>query len=292
MMRCEWTVSEKDHGEKLLPFLKKSITESFSNRKIKGWIDTGLCSINGRAERFHHTRLAKQDKIKLTIPDEQEELRAEFSPERILFEDEWFLVYNKPAGLTCDENGLVASLVNHAKIILTHRLDKDTSGVIITAKHSATVKEMEEQFRCRKIKKQYVAIVHGLMEQDKGTIENYLGPLSKAHGQQIWGRVHEKDGFLAVTDWQCLKRGLGVSLVGLYPFTGRTHQLRVHMSLLHHPILGDSVYGPTFSAPIGVLRQMLHAEKISFWHPHLLKNIEVVAPLPEDFKKVFKSLFP
>jgi 23S rRNA pseudouridine955/2504/2580 synthase len=292
-MRCEWVVLEEDHGQKLLDFLKKSIKNPSSNRRIKSWIDAGLCFVNGRTEKFHHTRIALQDTIKLIIPEEVQEPKLEFTKERVLFEDDYILVYNKPHNLTSDQEGLVKHLAAHKKVILTHRLDKDTSGAIITAKDTVIAEEIVQQFRNRKVKKEYLAIAHGKMLQDQGTIENYLGPISKCTGQStgqtLWGKVDEEDGFFSATDWICLKRGLSASFFRLFPFTGRTHQLRVHLSSLGHPILGDSQYGHEKASREGVMRQMLHSAKLTFWHPYYSKTVIVEAPLPQDFQEVYKK---
>jgi 23S rRNA pseudouridine1911/1915/1917 synthase len=108
-------------------------------------------------------------------------------------------------------------------------------------------------------------------------------------GQTLWGEVDEDLGFFSVTDWEVVERGDNASFVRLFPFTGRTHQLRVHQQLLNHPILGDSQYGHEKSSRIGVYRQMLHCHKLTFWHPYYSKTVVVEAPLPEDFQKVYKK---
>jgi RluA family pseudouridine synthase len=280
-MRTEWIVSAEDEGEKLVAFLKKSISEECSLRKIKSWIDAGACSLNGRTERFHHTRLRANDKVRL-INLETKQTQVANPPQksslnRILYEDSDILVFNKPPGFTCDERA-----EKELKAYLVHRLDKDTSGVLLAAKNEACREALFEQFRKRETRKEYLALVDGVVKQARGSIRNHLAPIQKFQGGQIWGAV-EKDGLLALTDWQCVKRGHTATLMRLFPHTGRTHQLRAHMADIGHPILGDRLYGKDFQCDYVPVRQMLHAERLTFSHPTLKKTIEIIAPMPEDF---------
>jgi RluA family pseudouridine synthase len=167
--------------------------------------------------------------------------------------------------------------------ILLHRLDKDTTGVLLFARNEVAAKEIENLFKKRHIKKTYLAIVRGIPSKSSGIIKNYLGKLHTYHGQTIWGAVSENKGLPAKTFWKIKKKCGDASLLICHPETGRTHQIRAHLSELGHPILGDHQYGGTTTGLYHPERVLLHASELTFEHPTTKKMIHIKSPLPEDF---------
>ena len=291
-MRYDWKVTPQEEGKTLLAFLKARLDDkTLSARKIKSLIDAGFCSINEKRERFANRPVVAKTCISLLIPDIEAKQTVTFSKERILFDDDAIFIYDKPANITCDEKGILSLFKKESlKLKLVHRLDKDTTGVLLCAKSEKAHQLLLEQFRKREVLKEYLAIVDGVLAQNHATIENYLAPLSRTPGQVRWGQV-QKGGFYAETQWTCIKRAKNASLVGLFPQTGRTHQLRVHMSQIGHPIIGDRQYGKKFQCSYEALRQLLHAQKLLFCHPLIQKRLEVSAPLPQDMKDAIQNIF-
>lgn len=290
----EWIVSLEESGTKLLVFLLHRLEGKYSARSIKKIIEHNGCEVNGRTERFASTPLGKGDRVCLYLehPFSSSSQTADLS--RILFEDDALLIYNKPAGLNSDEKGVLQfwkSTLPDLKLV--HRLDRDTTGVLLLAKQPAIFNHLVEQFKQFQVEKSYLAIVDGIIDQTKGRIENYLGKKRAYAGQTIWGAVSQNRGLYAYTGWERLNRGSAASLVKCYPKTGRTHQIRVHMAEMGHPILGDFQYGKQFQCSFRPIRTLLHAESIHFYHPLTGIKMNIIAPLPDDFKiaqqKLFKS---
>ncbi len=282
-MQCEWIVLPSEANMSLLAFLQTKCTEC-SMRKIKGWIDAGFCFVRGKKVRFAKTIVLRGERIQLHVPQiVQKDIN-------ILFEDEAILVIDKPAGITCDDR-LVRDLAKkQIQVELVHRLDKETTGVLLCAKSPAIKKYFIEEFRNLHIQKRYQAVVDGVVRDDCGTIENYLGPVQRYQGHVKWGVV-KLGGHYASTEWQVVKRAKNATLLALTPKTGRTHQLRVHTSAMGHPILGDYTYANGFRCPYKAHRVLLHAEYLGFTHPVTSKAVQFQAPLPEDFEACIKELF-
>lgn len=286
----EWIVTSKDSGAKLLSFLSQHLEGKYSARFIKRLIEHNGCQINGRTERFASTLLGKGDHVSLCL--EQSPAKIQDDNSRIIFEDEALLVYDKPAGVNCDEKGILKILKKiNPSLLLVHRLDRDTTGALLLAKSQQVFANLVEQFKNFQVGKRYLAIVDGKLEQQRGVIENYLGKKRAFAGQSIWGAVKSTDGLAAVTAWECLKRGKFATLLACMPKTGRTHQIRVHMAEMGHPILGDFQYGKVFQCPYRPARLLLHAEEIRFLHPISGQLLTFTAPLPDDFKIAQQELF-
>jgi RluA family pseudouridine synthase len=284
----KWTVSSEESGVKLLAFLVKHM-EGQSAKSLKRAIESNSCQINGRIERFASSIVGHGDVIELQVIEKAD---VKFDKSRILFEDEALLIYNKPPGINCDEEGVVRMLKKYAPTIrLVHRLDRDTSGVLILAKSDLIFSNLVEQFKMHQVEKIYKALVDGIVKRPKGTIDNYLVKERAFAGQTIWGEVDAPPGLHAITDWVCLQKGNGVSLILCYPRTGRTHQLRVHLAGMGHPILGDVQYGKKVKSQYKPGRYLLHAEAIKFKHPLTMEELNIQAPLPSDFIKSQKDLF-
>lgn len=271
----KFLIGFRDAGKKAQTLIQEHVDHSKS--AIKKAIDQGALRINGMTERFASAVLQKGDRV--TFDLNKIGKKASFSLP-ILYEDESLLFCNKPSGL-----------VTHAQtfqkllgfcVFLVHRLDKDTSGVLVLAKTKKMQGELERLFKKREVQKTYVALVKGAMRQEKGTIDNHLEKKALYQGQSIWGAGRR--GLRAVTHWRCLKKGKGCSLVECQPETGRTHQIRVHFSEMGHPILGDHQYGRKVHFPKAIDRLCLHAYRLRFSHPQTGKKIQATAPIPTLFK--------
>ena len=250
----------------LLAFLRKE-TE-LSGKAIKRALEQGGCLVNGLIERFATIPLQKGDKVSFHLP-------AKLTQESmtLLYQDPDLEIYNKPSGVTTQGRYLV------------HRLDRGTSGVLLMARNSAMQKKLEALFKKREVKKNYIALVKGRLRKEQGVIEKRLAKKGSFHGQSIVGSSPK--GVTAITHYKRLKTGKGISLLELVPHTGRTHQLRVHLSEIGHPILGDLQYGRDAHFPVRVSRLCLHAYRLSFLHPKTGKRIQATAPIPRLFKEFF-----
>lgn len=278
---------------KLIAFLQDKLGPNYSAKRIKKAIEHNACLLNGSKERFASTLLGKGDRIQMDISllQEKTQVRPLFEPSRVLYEDKDLLVYNKPAGIASDEMGIsqvVHQYIPHAELV--HRLDKDTTGALLFAKSKPILNAMIQSFQKQTINKVYLAIVDGIPKSTSGNIENYLGKLHDYEGQTIWGEVPKNKGVLAKTDWRLEGTAEGASLLMCYPKTGRTHQIRVHLFEMGHPILGDYQYAREFKSNYRPLRYLLHAWQLSFMHPATEALIEVTAPIPHDFPEAWKSL--
>jgi len=268
---------------RLLAFLREKCPNAPSVKALKRAIDSKRCIVNRQIETFSSYILEENDIVTLSDTAFESKKSAKIP---ILYEDEELLIINKPAGVVSD----IRSLPFKAALQLVHRLDKETSGVLILVKNSNTKEKMLDLFKRRGVRKLYLAIVDGVIAKDKGKIENFLGKKQGYQGQTIYGSVPEKKGLRAITFWSCLHRGKTASFVSCEPVTGRTHQLRVHLSEMGHPILGDVQYGKRFICPFKPTRNLLHAYQIAFVHPSTGNELKVIAPIPADFKQSLKKL--
>jgi len=296
-MKHTFTVQEEYKGLRLDVYLANAIPEVPSRMFIKKVIDAGQVMVNGRVEKTKY-KIATGDNIETDFNEETlapKDISAEKMELDILYEDEDLAVINKPTGLTVhpasgSQSGtLVNGLMYHYQELsdlngpvrpgIVHRLDKDTSGLILIAKTNVAHARLGRQFEKHTIIKRYVARVEGKVQFDQGVINVPLEKHKKYHDQrQI---APEGKGKEAITLYQVLKRFPKSTLVALYPQTGRTHQLRVHMKHLGHTILGDDKYGrkDTFA------RLALHAQGIAFTHPVLKTYVEFSCPTPQEFLK-------
>lgn len=212
----------------------------------------------------------------------------------IIFEDKDLIVVNKPAGLVVHpacghETGtLYNALLGYAKgkfvPLMVHRLDKDTTGIIIIAKNERAKNSLVKQFQKRVVKKTYLAAVKGFIKEKKGYIDAPIGRAPGDRKRMVVGPLAKKK---AITEFVVSESGHKFSIVEVRPLTGRTHQIRSHMSYIGHPVLGDSLYGgPEHIGEMIFKRQMLHAYKISFTHPSTCKTVSFCAPVPKDLKKL------
>ncbi|OJU82642.1 MAG: hypothetical protein BGO10_08900 [Chlamydia sp. 32-24] len=279
----------KESNVKLLSFLKLTLLQSYSNKQIKKGIESNFCKINGKIERFASTILLKGDVVEFDI----EGFKGTFANDSlnkvpILYEDEDFLACNKPDNIASDSDELVKRIASSSKIYLVHRLDKDTTGVLLFAKSEQALKAIIEQFRLLHVTKEYLAIVDGIPNKEKGKISNNLSKIKSLQGQSIWGVTDE--GLKAITYWEQVVCYKNASLIRCFPKTGRTHQLRVHLAGMKHPIIGDYQYGYHSKYSFSIKRPLLHAFKLKFVHYRTGNEVSIKAPLPDDFEQILKKL--
>ena len=287
----QWIVSRTETGITLQQFLKVKLGPSTSMKGAKRLIDSNLCEHNGHVERFASTKLRLGDKIRFFQPKSKPTpVRPQLETARILFEDDVILIYDKPPAISCQGAKSLEELLQayNPNLRLVHRLDRDTSGVILLAKDQKTEELLSNQFKTREIEKTYLAIVDGVPRADNGEICNYLGKLHSYDGQSIWGVM--PNGRLAITLWRKERSWKNCSLIRCFPHTGRTHQIRVHMSGIGHPILGDHQYGGKFRSSQRPARHLLHAEAVGFIHPSNGKKLRIEAALPSDFQSIIEIL--
>ena len=289
----KWDVLPGQSGMSLLVFLKEKLGEGVSAKSIKRAIDAGKCFLNGKIERFSARLVGSGDRIAFeALPlSKKVESNPITDSTRILHKDKFLIAFNKPSGISSDSGEILAGLQkSFGPLILLHRLDKETTGILLFAREEAFAKEVEALFRKRAVKKTYLAIVDGRPAKSSGVVENFLARLHTCQGKSIWGAVSKEKGLPAKTSWEVKTKGKKASLLICRPETGRTHQIRIHLSGIGHPILGDSQYGRAFACDYRPGRILLHALEIAFVHPKTGEMIVLNAPLPEDFAQAISSL--
>lgn len=275
----KFIVSLEEEGVRLLTFLKKKLA-TFTTEDLRYAIMHHRCTINGIVERFESRKVKSQDAVCIWI---EKKPTFVFEEKRVIYEDEYLCVYNKPPGIPVTEEKGLAALFS---LFPAHRLDRDTSGALLFVKEKKWLKVFEDLFLKREIAKEYLALVHSCPTKKNGCIEKRLKKYGHKEGIVKW-KTH-CEGLYAKTLWQVEKSGDKYSLLRCTPITGRTHQIRVHLASMGHPILGDVHYGAKSSSLC--FRPLLHAEKLSFQHPYLKKNIQAIAEPPEDFVEVLNHL--
>jgi 23S rRNA pseudouridine1911/1915/1917 synthase len=279
-------------------FLAKRLPE-FSRSRLQELIRDGFVRLNNMIVRPRHI-VRGGDKIELTEPPlEKIETLPEQIPLEVLFEDDDLIVINKPAGLVVHpgaghrEHTLVNALLHHCTTLsgiggkerpgIVHRLDKETSGCLVAAKNDAAHRELSKQFAARTVEKIYLALVAGKLRKPAGLIEEKIGR-HPVHRQRMSATTLR--GRAAKTEYRVVRSSDLATLIECRLYSGRTHQIRVHLHHLGHPVLGDKVYAPRLAKDFP--RQMLHAWRLGFRHPRTeeWKNFE--APLPDDFAAATK----
>jgi 23S rRNA pseudouridine1911/1915/1917 synthase len=297
--RIDLVVPDRDSKLRLDQFLAKRLPE-YSRSRLQQLIRGGFVQLNGAATRPRQI-VRSGDMIQLIEPPpEKIETRPEPIPLDILFEDDDLLVINKSPGLAVHpgagqrEHTLVNALLSHCATLsgiggkerpgIVHRLDKETSGCLVVAKNDAAHRELSKQFAARTMKKIYLALVAGKLRKASGLIEEKIGrhPVNRQRMHVIPVR-----GRLAKTEYRVIRSSDAASLVECRLHTGRTHQVRVHLHHLGHPVLGDKVYAPRVSKNFP--RQMLHAWKLGFRLPRTGEWKVWEAPLPDDFEQAIAA---
>ena len=293
-------VTSEISGVRLDKFLSDNIgkTRSF----VQNMISDGLVKVNGKTEKASYS-VKLGDNVEYDLPEIKVlDAKPQDIPIDIVYEDDDVLIVNKEAGMVVHpapgnpDNTLVNAVMKHCEGKLSginsvirpgivHRIDKDTSGLLVIAKNDEAHLNLSEQFKVHSITREYTAIVNGHFKESSGTIDAPIG----RHGvNRKKMAVTDKNSKNAVTHFEVLEEYPKYSLIKCKLETGRTHQIRVHMAFIGHPLLGDSVYGD--KNKIGIEGQMLHAGKLGFVHPASGKYIEFESDLPDNYKKVLADL--
>lgn len=292
---------DEDIDERLDYYISK-ILKDRSRTYINKLIKNKLVLVNGEVVKPRYI-VKNGDLIQVKLPKEKNiEIIPENIPIDIIFEDRDILVINKPKGMVIHptpnntSGTLVNALLYYDKNIssvgealrpgIVHRLDKDTSGIIVIAKNQKAYKNLIEQFKLRKVKRVYIALIYGQLDIKEATINAPIGrdPANRTKMTVIYENSKE-----AITDYKVLQEFTDYSLVELSLQTGRTHQIRVHMAYLGHPIVGDMIYSNK-KDEFNLDSQLLHAKKIGFYHPRNKEYLEFEAEFPENFTNIIKIL--
>ncbi|MBU4562259.1 RluA family pseudouridine synthase [bacterium] len=274
-----------------------------SRSQIRNLIAQGKIRVNNNPVKPSYI-LKNGDVIDLALPENKElEIKEEAIPLDIIYEDEYLVVVNKPADMIVHPAGkirsgtLVNALLYHCQDSLSgiggvirpgivHRLDKDTSGLMVAAKNDLAHLDLSRQIRDHQVTKKYIALVHGNMRDDSGIIDAPIGRSLK-NGKKM--AVTEGKSREAITHFKVLKRFSGYTLVEAALRTGRTHQIRVHLAFIGYPIVGDQLYGQK-RQELNIHRQALHSYILGFVHPSSKKYMEFSAPLPKDMQELIDRL--
>lgn len=302
-------ITEKEKGTRLDLVLSAAL-EDYSRSFIQKLFDAGRIAVNGKTCTEKKYKASEGDEVEITVPEpEKLEVVPENIPLDIVYEDDDVLVVNKPAGMVVhpapgNYNGtLVNAIMYHCGDKLSsingvirpgivHRIDKDTSGLLMIAKNDRAHSSLSQQLSEHSITRRYRAIVYSNIKEDEGTVDASIGrdPRNRLRNAVITeGMPGFESARNAVTHYRVLERFGEFTLIEAALETGRTHQIRVHMSYIKHPLLGDELYGPAKNRQ-GAKRQMLHAGKLGFVHPSTGEYIEFESPLPDDFEKVLSKL--
>ena len=294
-------VFPEDEAKRLDIFIKEKLPE-LSRSRVQALIKENHILVNFKPSKASY-KIKRGEKIKVFIPlDKEIEIQPRDIPFEVIYEDEDIAVINKPSGIVVHPapghyddtlvQGLILKLKNLSGIGgkirpgIVHRLDKDTSGIMLVAKNDFAHKKLVEAFKERLIEKNYIALVYGRLTQKKGKIETFIGrhPIARKKMAVL------KEGKLAITFYEVLEIFNKASLVLAKPVTGRTHQIRVHFSYIGHPVLGDSIYGGLKHDLLKPPRLMLHAYEIFFKHPRTNEAMKFRAPIPEEFQNYIEKL--
>ncbi len=296
-------IAEDLEGERIDKALG-SLIDSLSRSFIQKFIKDGKVTVNGRIVKSSY-KVSVDDEVVFDLPEAVEpDIPAENIPLDILYEDKDVIVVNKPKGMVVHpaaghySGTLVNALLYHCGNELSgingvmrpgivHRIDMDTTGSIIACKNDIAHQSIAEQLKEHSIVRRYRAIVHGVIKEDAGTVD---APIGRHAAERKQMAINYKNGKEAVTHYKVLERFRGYTYIECQLETGRTHQIRVHMASIGHPLLGDSVYGPK-KCPFPKLQgQTLHAMILGFVHPVTKEYVETQAPLPDYFRNLLEIL--
>lgn len=296
------TLTADQAGERLDAFLARSLPD-LTRSAAQRLLEEGAVTLGGKPAK-KNTKTAPGDVVEVTLPDPQPvEVVPQNIPLDIVYEDADVIVVNKPVGLVVHpapghpDGTLVNALLYHCGESLSgingelrpgivHRIDRDTSGLIIAAKNDRAHLALSAQLQDHTLARVYEAVVVGNLREDNGTVN---APIGRHPVDRKKMAIEPRNGRPAVTHWRVLARYPGYTHVECRLETGRTHQIRVHMASIGHPLLGDTVYGSKKPWP-GLAGQCLHARKLRFIHPSTGQPVEVECPLPDWFEKVLKQL--
>lgn len=314
------TVEARAHGWRLDHYLTR-LYPNYSRALLQRAVTGGGVLLNGLPAKSSR-RLRVNDRVSIRLPEQADSTVApEDLPLDILYEDEWLVVVNKSADMIVHpgrgnpRGTLAAALQFHFDALsdvagrhrpgIVHRLDRDTTGVLVIAKDNQVHHRLSEQFEQRSVTKEYRALVHGTIDRDADWIETHIR-VNPVHREKMIVCEPGGNARPAATFYEVEQRFDGFTWVRLFPKTGRTHQLRVHLRHLGHPIVADRLYGGgdrlrkgdlSADATNGgeddtlIARQALHAHRLAFTHPATNKPVEFVAPVPDDLQRTLDALF-
>ncbi|PGZ45654.1 RluA family pseudouridine synthase [Bacillus anthracis] len=293
------TVAEEQKNERIDKFVA-GINNEWSRTQVQQWIKDDVVTVNGKAVKGNY-KVRENDEITVTIPEPEElDIQPEDMNLEIYYEDADVIVVNKPRGMVVHpapghtSGTLVNGLMHHCTDLsgingvmrpgIVHRIDKDTSGLLMVAKNDMAHESLVNQLVAKTVTRRYKAIVHGVIPHDKGTID---APIARDKKERQSMTVDE-NGKHAVTHFQVLERFKDFTLVECRLETGRTHQIRVHMKYIGYPLAGDPKYGP--KKTLDMNGQALHAGILGFDHPRTGEYIQFEAPIPEVFEDALNIL--
>lgn len=303
MSKITLVVNKSSQGKRLDQFLTLN-NAAISRSKVIELIKKGDCLVNSKIEKPHYI-VNENDVIEFTpFVESPLELKEEDVPFSIVYEDEYLLVIDKPRGIIVHPgnghkdgtlvNGLLyrkkelAESSSYIRPGIVHRIDKDTSGLLVVAKQEDTLRGLQEQLSSHSMHREYKALVKGIINENEGKI---IAPIGRDSSNRIKMAVDIKNGKEAITNFKVLDRFTSndSSYIECYLETGRTHQIRVHMDYIGHPLLGDPLYGKG-NRTLFKDGQLLHAYRLTFFHPNLKKEMSFISPLPEYFSKALSLL--
>lgn len=296
----DWLIELEDKGTRIDKFLAEQFSE-WSRTQIQQWIKDELVLINGQTVKANY-KLAENDELVLKVPPEKgSDVEPEYIPLDIVYEDSDLIIVNKPRGMVVHpaaghySGTMVNALLYHCQDLsgingvlrpgIVHRIDKDTSGLIMAAKNDLAHQSLAQQLKDHTVHRIYVAIVHGVIPHDKGTID---APIGRDPYDRKRMTVTDKNSKSAVTHFAVKERFKEHTLIECKLETGRTHQIRVHMQYIGHPIVGDPFYG--LKNTLDIDGQALHAKELGFVHPRRNEYMQFDSELPEDMVKLIEQL--
>ncbi|WP_166243871.1 RluA family pseudouridine synthase [Paenibacillus turpanensis] len=297
----DFPVDAETAGERIDKVVAELSPEGISRSQVQQWIKDGAVTVNGQAVKANY-KLAAGDHVSVKPPaPELLDIQPEPIPLDVYYEDADVIVINKPRGLVVHpapghtSGTLVNALLHHCKDLsgingmlrpgIVHRIDKDTTGLLMVAKNDNAHISLSSQLKEHTVTRKYIALVQGIIPHDNGTIE---APIGRDERDRKMYTVTNKNSKDAITHFQVLERLDEHTLVELKLETGRTHQIRVHMKFIGHPLEGDPMYGKSKRALLE--GQALHAAVLGFEHPRTKEQMSFEAPLPDDFNELLQRL--
>lgn len=298
--KYDWIIEAEEATERIDKFLSEQF-EEWSRSQIQQWIKEGNVTVNGRMVKANY-KIQEDDEVVLQVPPQKElNIEPESIPLDIVYEDQDVIVINKPRGMVVHpapghySGTLVNALLYHCKDLsgingvlrpgIVHRIDKDTSGLLMAAKNDLAHESLARQLKDHDVHRIYLALVHGEIPHDLGTIDAPIG--RDPHDRKKMTVIH-KNSKHAVTHFVVKERFQGFTLVECKLETGRTHQIRVHMQYIGHPLVGDPLYG--LKKTLKIDGQALHAKTLGFKHPRTNEYMEFDSELPEDMQGLIEEL--
>ncbi|CAM3533782.1 RluA family pseudouridine synthase [Paenibacillus lupini] len=298
----EYEATPEQAGERIDKFITDSMNDdAISRTQVQEWIKAGAVRVNGNIVKSNY-KLSSGDQAVVRIPEpEDAAIAAENIPLDIVYEDSDVIVINKPRGMVVhpapghSSGTVVNALMYHCKDLsgingvlrpgIVHRIDKDTSGLLMAAKNDLAHVSLAEQLKEHTVSRKYIALVHGNLPHDQGTID---APIGRDQNDRKLFTVTEKNSKHSVTHFVVLERLVDYTIVELQLETGRTHQIRVHLKYIGYPLAGDPVYGR--NKTVALKGQALHAALLGFKHPRTGEFLEFEVPIPGDMEHVINSL--